>query len=192
MTGDQIASIIYLVLLGTAVGGWFLVSSRDQMNKTLQHAAIWGLIFVGVIAGYGLWGDLGPTRFAAQSVGEDGAISVPRSRDGHYYLTLDINEEPITFVVDTGATEMVLTQTDAERVGIAPETLMFLGSANTANGIVRTAPVTLDRVELAGIPDYDVRAWVNEGEMRESLLGMGYLQRFSRIEIAGDRLMLER
>jgi aspartyl protease family protein len=57
---------------------------------------------------------------------------------------------------------------------------------------VRSAPVRLDTLNLDGIVDRGVRAWVNEGEMFGSLLGMAYLERYERIEIAGDRLVLER
>lgn len=192
MNGDQIANLLYLMLLGSAIAGWFFVQNRDRMGQTLQQAAIWGFIFLGTIAAVGLWSDIRSNVASLQTVTGGGDVSVPRSADGHYYLSLDIDGTPVRFVVDTGASEMVLSTADARRIGIDPTGLDFLGSANTANGIVRTAPVTLDRVALEGIVDRDVRAWVNQGDMRESLLGMGYLNRFARLEFADDRLLLER
>ena len=66
------------------------------------------------------------------------------------------------------------------------------GRAMTAHGEVRTAPVRLDSVELGPVLDRNVRAWVNEGEMDKSLLGMSYLQRWNRIEITGNALVLSR
>jgi aspartyl protease family protein len=95
-------------------------------------------------------------------------------------------------VVDTGASEMVLTTADAARVGINVGELDYLGRANTANGQVRIARVRLDEVVLEGITDRNFRATVNEGEMRESLLGMTYLSKFSRIAIEGNMLVLSR
>ena len=62
----------------------------------------------------------------------------------------------------------------------------------TANGIVRTARVTLNDVRLGNIQDAAVSAYVNEAEMDGSLLGMDYLSRFERIEIARGRLILTR
>ena len=62
----------------------------------------------------------------------------------------------------------------------------------TAHGPVRTAPVRLDDVAIGPFHDNNVRAFVNEGDMRTSLLGMEYLNTFARIEIAGGRLILER
>ncbi len=193
MTGDDTASLIYLVLLGCAVGGWFLVQSRDGIGKMLQQAMIWGFMFLGVIAAYGLWNDVQRQTINNQMLQTgDGQISVPRQSDGHYYLTLALNGENIRFVVDTGATDMVLTRKDADRAGIAPDSLVFLGTANTANGQVRTAPVRINTVRLGDITDTDVRASVNGGDMDGSLLGMGYLEKWGRIEISGGELRLTR
>lgn len=193
MSGDQIERLVYLGLLGTAVAGYFIAANRRRLGELARHAMLWGLIFVGVIAGFGLWSDIRDDVIARQSVVADGSrIEVPRAFDGHYYLTLALNGTPVQFVVDTGASEIVLSQDDARRVGLDPATLIYSGSAGTANGVVRTARVTLEQVALGPVVDYRVPAWVNQGEMNGSLLGMTYLQRFDRIEIADGRLVLER
>jgi aspartyl protease family protein len=193
MNGLDIGNMIYLVLLGVVIGGYLLVANRHQMGKIAQQAAIWVFIFLGAIVVAGMWGDIANTVMPRQSVAQDGTlIIVPRATDGHYYVTLDLNGVPIRFVVDTGASEMVLTQADALRAGVDMSRLIFSGRAMTANGMVETAPVTLDTVTLGGVSDARVRATVNGGEMAESLLGMSYLHRFSRLEIANGKLMLER
>ena len=192
MTTDQIMQLVYLGLLGTAIGGAFLVANRDNLGKTVQQGAIWALIFVGVIGAYGLWEDIQRDVTTRQAIISETQIEVPRSADGHYYLTLDVNDVPLRFVVDTGASQVVLSQTDARRIGLDPETLGFFREASTANGMVRTAPVVLDRVSLGQITDSQLPAVVNGGDMADSLLGMTYLGRFARIEIAGDRLVLSR
>ena len=192
MTTDQTMRAIYLGLLALAIGGSFLAANRQNLGKTLQHALIWGLIFVGMIGAIGLWEDIQRNVSPRQAMISDSEIEVPRSADGHYYLVLDINDVPVRFVVDTGASQVVLTQEDASRVGVDTGRLNYLGSASTANGVVRTAPVTLDKVALGQMIDTRLQAVVNEGAMEDSLLGMEYLSRFSRIEIAGDRLVLVR
>lgn len=193
MADIDIGHLIYLIVLLAMVAGWFFLQSREGLNRTLQYAAVWGLIFVGGAAAVGLWQDISRDAARPQMVRSDsGQIVVPRARDSHYYLTLDVNETPIRFVVDTGATDIVLTRKDAARAGLDPETLNFLGTADTANGSVRTAYVRLDTVSLGPVTDRGVGAVVNDGEMRQSLLGMGYLQRWGRIEITGDELILTR
>lgn len=185
--------LIYLLILLAMLGGWFFMQTREGLNKTLQQAAVWGLIIVGMAAGVGLWQDITYQTGRGQiAVTDAGQIVVPQNRDGHYYLNASVNGATVSFVVDTGATDMVLTKEDARRVGLHPDALIYQGRANTANGQVRTAFVELDEVRLGTTTDRDVSAVVNEGDMRQSLLGMGYLQRWGRIEIADRRLILTR
>lgn len=193
MTGDDYGRVIYLMLLLVAIGGYFLVANRDRLGQALQQGAIWGLIIVGLAAGWNLWQDIAQPSTPRQSVitGE-ARVEVPRARDGHYYLTLEMNGTPIRFVVDTGATDVVLTTQDASSIGIDPDDLAYLGQARTANGTVRTARIRIDDVRLGEFTDRNLPAWVNEGQMETSLLGMAYLQMFDRIEIAQDRLVLTR
>ncbi len=193
MDGDSIARLAYLSLLGAAVVAWFISQNRQSLNKTLQQMMAWVFIFIGVIAVVGLWEDIrstvGPS--AQMSVTGD-TVAVPRSYDGHYYLPVLVNGEPITFLVDTGASQIVLSSADARRVGIDPDQLNYFGRAATANGEVRTAPVRLDSLELGPIVDRNISAWINEGELHQSLLGMDYLHRFSNIQFADGRLILSR
>ncbi len=191
MNEDQIMQAVYLGLLGAAIGASYIFANKNNLSKMAQQAAVWGLIFVGTIAAVGLWSDVSRDITGGQAVvGED--IVIPRSRDGHYYLTLQINGQPVDFVVDTGASEMVLTKLDARRVGINPDDLAYLGVASTANGEVRTASVTLDQVQLGPITDTGVRAVVNDGEMFGSLLGMSYLGLYDTLRITDGELILSR
>ncbi len=190
MSQDDLPRLIYLILLGCVVGSYFFASGRKNLSKTAQQALIWGIIFVGVIAGYGLWNDVQNDVLARQSVGAGGTIVIPRAPDGHYNLTVEINGTTVPFVVDTGASQIVLSQRDAQRVGLDPSALVYSGQAFTANGIVRTAPVTLDTLTLGPVRDRKIRAVVNEGVMDTSLLGMEYLNSMSRIEIIGGEMIL--
>lgn len=186
-------NLIYLVLLLLMVVTWFVAANRQSLGRTVQQALAWGLIFVGIIAAIGVWDDIRSTLSPTQStISETGQIKVPRAADGHFYLTLKINGEPVNFLVDTGASEMVLTRRDAKRAGLSLEDLIYSGRAMTANGEVRTAPVRLDTVALGEVQDRNVTAWVNEGDMDKSLLGMSYLRRWSRIEISDRALLLTR
>ena len=191
MSGDQIAGLAWYGLLIVAVGGYLLVEYRGRMGQMLRGLLAWALIFVGAAAGWGLWHDIGPGLNPRQTERAGGRIELPRARDGHYYVTLQISGEPVEFLVDTGASGVVLTRRDAERVGIKVGDLAYLGRAQTANGAVRTARVTLRDVALGDVRDATVPAYVNDGEMDGSLLGMDYLGRF-RIEIDADRMVLTR
>jgi len=193
MNDYDTAHLIYLVMLGCAVVFWFVASNRESLGRVAQQAVVWGLIFLGVIAAVGLWDDIRRTFRPGQAVfAGDQRIELPRAPDGHYYLTAQVNGAAVDFVIDTGATQIVLTQADARAAGIDPERLAFVGRAYTANGEVRTAPVRLDSIRIGPIHDTGVRAVVNEGALEQSLLGMTYLQRFTSVEISGGKLVLTR
>ncbi len=186
------ARLIYLLILGVAVAGYLIADNRASLGRMARQALAWGLIFIGVIAAYGLWKDIAPDIAPRQSLAQSGSITVPRSSDGHFYLTLRLDGVPVRFVVDTGASAVVLSRQDARRIGLDPDRLIYAGRASTANGEVATALARVGTVELENLTDHDMRVQVNGGEMEGSLLGMDYLRRFSRIEIAGDRLILTR
>jgi aspartyl protease family protein len=190
---DAIARLIYLVVLLAAVGGFFLLGGRQRLSKSVRDFGIWVLIFAMVIIAYGfrdvLTGELFPNRAVRLS---DEAIELRRGIDGHFHARLTIDGVPVSFIVDTGASQMVLSLEDARRVGIDPERLSFTGRASTANGTVRIAPVRLASVQLGPFEERDVEASVNGGQLHSSLLGMSYLQHFARIEISGDVMRLVR
>ncbi|WP_419739754.1 retropepsin-like aspartic protease family protein [Ruegeria sp.] len=193
MDTDNVMRLVYLSVLGTAVVFWFLAQNRQSLNKTLQQVMAWVFIFVGVVAVVGLWEDIRTTVGPAPQMTVTGeTIEVPRSADGHYYLPVHVNGEPITFLVDTGASQIVLSDKDARRAGIDPNQLNYFGRALTANGEVRTAPVRLDTLTVGPITDQNVSAWINEGELHKSLLGMDYLHRFSNIQFTDGRMILSR
>ena len=192
MDGDDFGRLAYLALLLLAVGGYFVAQARRNLGRTAQQAAIWVFIFIGVIVAYGLWGDLRRTALPEQTRVVGDGIEVAASDDGHYYLTAEVNGARVLFVVDTGASQIVLTARDAERAGLDPAGLGYFGSAQTANGIVRTAPVRLERFTLGPFEDRNLPAVVNAGDLDTSLLGMSYLGRFRTLAISGDRLHLTR
>ena len=92
----------YLGLLGAAILGLYLAHNRESLGKVVQQAVVWALIFIGAIAAAGLWSDIRRDVTPAQAMLSDGRIEVPVSRDGHFRLTLQVNDVPVDFVVDTG------------------------------------------------------------------------------------------
>jgi aspartyl protease family protein len=196
LSSDELARVVYLVLLGAVLSSYALIATRGRIGTLLRHSILWALLFTGVSAAWGIWETMTPRMIGMQTA-DHRALDVRRGRDGHFHLTLDIRGPQggapvaVHFILDTGATDMVLRREDAARLGYGPEDLAFLGTARTANGITRTAQVRLEEVRLGQTTQRNVRALVNEGELHVSLLGMTYLSRFSRIEIAGDRLRIE-
>ncbi|HUF86915.1 MAG TPA: TIGR02281 family clan AA aspartic protease [Thermohalobaculum sp.] len=190
---DAQARFFYLALLGIVLAAGLVHFYRARLGTALQHAAIWGLILLGLVAAYGFSDEIASQLFPdrARPAGEQ-AVTLRRAGDGHFYARARVNGTEIRFLVDTGASSVVLSRADAARIGLDPESLSYTVPAHTANGTVMGAPVQLERVELGGVAASGVRAMVNAGEMRTSLLGMSYLGGFSRLSVEGDTLRLTR
>ncbi len=181
---------LYVGLLLASLTGWAVVELRKGAGRMAKMVLAWGMIFLGLVALYGLWGDIRRGIRPSQEV-TAGSVILPRGDDGHYYATLEIGGVPVLFMADTGASEVVLNAKDAARLGITGDGLAFTGQAMTANGMVQTARVTLRDVKFGPFSDAAIPAAVTTGAMDISLLGMSYLGQFS-ISIAGDRMELKR
>jgi aspartyl protease family protein len=120
------------------------------------------------------------------------SVIVPRDAHGHFQVDSRVDGRRLTFMVDTGASVVALTVSDAASLGIHPADREFTVLVKTANGTVRAAPVELDRVEIADLTVHNVAAMVlPEGALSDNLLGLSFLSRLHRWEFANGKLVLE-
>jgi aspartyl protease family protein len=95
-------------------------------------------------------------------------------------------------MVDTGASAVALSYEDAQDVGLHPGNLDFNIPVSTANGVVKAAGVSLDKVEIDGVRVSDVQGLVMpEGVMRGSLLGMSFLGKLKSFKVEDGVLYLK-
>ena len=119
-------------------------------------------------------------------------VTLDGDRSGHFRAEAEVDGRRIDFVVDTGASVVVLRESDAFRVGIRPSLRDFTARVSTANGEVKAARTKLRRVEIGGITVYDVNAMVLPDEaLSTNLLGVSFLSRLKRYEYANGRMVLE-
>ena len=117
-------------------------------------------------------------------------LTVPVSADGHFYVDVMLEGTEVQFMVDTGASGIMLSRDAAESIGLDLEALNYTYRTHTANGTGRAAPVTLTDLRLDEIAMEDVRAIVNDAEMPFSLLGMSFLSRLESYEVRNGYLIL--
>jgi aspartyl protease family protein len=126
------------------------------------------------------------------SHGSDSVI-VPRDRLGHFRTDGRIDGRRLDFLIDTGASVVVLTADGAASLGLHPGSSEYRVTLKTANGVVHAAPTTLDMVEIGGIMVRDVPAVVMpDGVLTENLLGMSFLSRLRHFEYSDGKMVLER
>ncbi len=104
----------------------------------------------------------------------DKAITLQRNRYGHYVADGFINGERVTFLLDTGASDISVPGDLAEKLGLRRGPAQ---QYNTANGVITGYLTRLDSVKLGEIELHDVRASINPHEQGdELLLGMSFLK----------------
>lgn len=184
--------VVYLVLLGSVVLVSVFQMYRNRMGQAMQHAMIWVLIFAGAILAFGFKDQLTAVLYGEPQQIDGETIALKRGEGGHFFATAEVNGATIRFLVDTGATNLVLSKADAEKIGIETDTLNYILRSQTANGEVRGAPVRIDEIQLGDFTDNNVRAVVNGGELGISLLGMSYLDLYRAFRVEGDTMLLIR
>jgi len=130
-----------------------------------------------------------PNQQPITQIDADGVyeLQLQRNRQGHYVFSGLINDTRTVFLLDTGATDVVLSEQLAARAGLQPGLAM---QAMTANGRVTVYSTIIDELRLGDIILEDVRASINPAMSGDAaLLGMSALR---QIEFSqrGDALTL--
>jgi len=137
-----------------------------------------------------------PTRSSSASseptgaAGWPGTLEIKRNPGGHFMAAGSVNGNPLTFVVDTGASGVVLGRGDAARAGVMVDDATFNGEARTAGGTIRVAHVRLARVRVGTIELPDVAGIILDVDGTLPLLGQSFLSRIDKVAIERDRMTL--
>ena len=133
-----------------------------------------------------------PVEQPAQvSVGQH-KMELASGRDGHFHVDARVDGRHIDFMVDTGASLVIMRESDAADIGIRPMPRDYTAVISTANGRIKAARAKLDRIEVGDITVFDVPALVLPDEaLSQNLLGVAFLSRLRRYEFADGRMLLE-
>ncbi|MGH6964972.1 MAG: retropepsin-like aspartic protease family protein [Phenylobacterium sp.] len=170
-----------------------------RWGEKARHAAIWaaivGVLVLGVTyrdellgVGQRIRGEFSSSYPVATGAHE---LVVSQDPDGGFYLMGRVNGQAVRFLVDTGASETVLSPADAERIGVDAAGLAFDHPSETANGVGYAAPFTADSLAVGTIRFENMPILVNQAPMSSSLLGMTFLKRLESFRVSGRKLYLK-
>jgi aspartyl protease family protein len=204
LDNDTFGYVALLIAIAVFVGGGMLGSYRGRAGAMMRDAVTWLALGLGLVTIYAYKDDLMP--IAARVVGElvpgtamtveqsSGGLTEVRIRkrlDGHFTAKVRVNGKPISMIVDTGASSIVLRPEDAEKAGIDTKALTYRVPVLTANGRAMAARIRLDKVAIGPLDRKGVDALVAQaGALTQSLLGMSFLSRLRSYEFSGDFLTL--
>jgi len=206
LSGNQDMRLVYmggfLVLLLAGLVGRSSVAPLSNLRQTLGQLTFWGAMILLLIAGYSyrgelrpvadrILGELDPSRpRTEESLSSKPSTIFTMADDGQFHIRAEVGGVAVSFILDTGASDVMLTPADARRLGFDPASLAYTRRYQTANGTVEGAPVTLPSIDMGSIHMTDVAASVSQVDSGSSLLGMSFLSRLASLHIEGSKLTL--
>ncbi|MEN0087122.1 MAG: TIGR02281 family clan AA aspartic protease [Pseudomonadota bacterium] len=201
LEAGQFAGLISLSAIGIWIGmGAF---HGTALSENLRNMALWAGIFLLIGLAYAYRFEFGDVRdrlvssfvpgSAISSLDNSGRVQVATTRidNGQFVLTGEAGEADVRFLVDTGASTVVLTAQDASAAGIDVENLRFSIPVSTAGGLARAAQAQLETLRIGDIERRNVQVLVSQpSDLRTSLLGMTFLNTLSAFTFERDRLVL--
>lgn len=198
---DDLAGLVYFGLLGAVIGATVIGMHRN-IGEMLRNMLIWLVMMLGLATGWlyqdqaremvlRVAGGLAPGRPVSISDGNGPAVLIRKSLNGHFEAAGEVNGNPVSFLIDTGATSIALSHDDALRVGFSDDDLRYTLVINTANGKAKAAAVSLDTVTVGTVQRTGLRAVVAEpGQLDQSLLGMNFISSLTAFEMRRDEVIL--
>jgi len=107
-------------------------------------------------------------------------IVLQRNAYGHYVTSGTINDHPVVFLLDTGASDIAIPESVANKIGLSKGRAITI---KTANGNVKAYRTRIDSVAVGDIRLYDLNATILENMAGEEiLLGMNFLKHLEIIQ----------
>jgi aspartyl protease family protein len=194
------AKLAVVVVVGASVLALF----RQNFAQALQSALIWVVAALLFAVGYTYRADLAvigrkvmaevvPARPQSAAVVRPvgPSFEIVKGRGGEVQVPTKVNGADIGMVLDTGASQVVLTQEAARAAGLPMVLLDYDVVVETANGRTRAAAVILDRLAVGPIVERKVPALIAQpGQLKVSLLGMTFLSRLESWEMREGKVIL--
>lgn len=200
MTNDVMLGSLYILMAIMLVLG-SLISRREPVARLFKAAIAWVAIFG---AGFVLFSFRDDLRYVGQRLkaeatgaplveagGEE--VRVPMAIDGHFWVKGMVNDVPVKFLVDSGATMTTIDRSTAAKAGVAvsarPDQVV-----RTGNGLIRVASGRADSVRIASIERRDVGVHITNDEFDGAdmnVLGMNYLSSLRGWGVEGRWLVLQ-
>lgn len=198
VTSHDMPYMVRMLALLAFLSAGVVFARRVSLGEAARNIAVWIGIGAVLMLGYTFRDDLAFVGNRVQSeflpadpVSSGGhVLAVTQDEGGDFYLYGTADGVRIRFLIDTGASGIVLSPSDASRMGIDLVKLHFSGGYETANGMGAGAPWTIRTLAVGPIQQWNVPASINKTDMHASLLGMSFLRRLKSFEISGRKLYL--
>lgn len=197
---ESYVDFVRLFALLALISSGLIFARQIKIGEVVRNISIWTGVAAVLLLGYTYRSDLAEIFDRVRTelipgqavIGKGNSVVITANMDGHFYVNGHVNGKSVYLMIDTGASDVMLSPQDASRVGLGSDQLSFTRVYNTANGIGYGAPVRLESLKLGSIEFRDFKASVNKADMDHSLLGMSFLERLESFEFRGNKLHLRK
>ena len=194
MTNDTMLGGLYLLMAMMLVLG-ALINRREPIAKLFVMALAWVGIFGAGFVLFTFRDDLGwvAQRLRTEATGAPitvgNEVRIPMAIDGHFWVEGRINDQPVKFLVDSGATVTTIDRGTAARVGV-----QISDGRNqmvrTGNGVIQVASGRAQRIAIDTIDRDNLGLHIADTDDM-NVLGMNFLSTLSRWSVEGRWLVLQ-
>lgn len=190
---DLMKFIYGFALLSILLTALLTRSTYEKNIPYVNYILIWATVFTLGLVFYMMKEELSEYLNPSDPIVTADDIKIRRSYDNHFYLEAEINSNTVTFLIDTGASNISLSFNDALRLGINTDELIFNIPVNTANGQIFLAPIVIPEIHIGNAIFKDVKATVIPKEPRNqtSIFGLSFLDLFDYYIVDNDILILK-
>jgi aspartyl protease family protein len=198
VTGQDAPYLVRTLGVLAFVSAGVVFARRMKFAEVVRNIAVWVAIAAVLVLGYSYRDALSSVGARVQSefipgnpvALEPHTMVLTQDSGGDFYVFGTVNGTRVRFLVDTGASDIVLAPADARRIGIDVAALQYVPGYETANGIGAGARVTLNTLSVGRFTVWNVPVDVNRTDMHASLLGMAFLKRMKSFEFRDRELIL--
>ena len=192
------AALVRMVAILAVISSSLLFIRQVNLKQTVRNILMWAGIMGMLALGFAY---REPLRDAALRLRSGlipgypvqtgtGEMVISESEGGNYQVYGTVNGVRVRFLIDTGASDIVLSPADARRAGIDFGLLDFDHRYETANGVGKGALTKVNTLTVGDVHFSDVAVSVNQADMNASLLGMAFLKRFKSFGFSEGKLTL--
>lgn len=198
LTEDQNINLIFaigaLVLVASA-----LFSRRLGLGEIIRTALAWVAIFAVFIVAFSYQHEILAVwnRVAGEVTGTNeqrvvgDTLRIRQSADGHFWANATVNELPVRFLIDSGATTTAMTLRTAKTAGIEISNSPFPVILSTANGSVEAQRGLIQSLQIGSMVAKDLPVVVAEEFGDANVIGMNFLSQLKSWRVEGRVMIME-
>lgn len=198
MDGSDTANVIWYVAVLVLVGS-ALLSRRIKLRSAIGMILAWICIFAVVATAFSYREELRDVgkRVSSDIMGkprqsvEGRSLRVAMSGDGHYWVDGIVNDVPVRFLIDSGATITALSSTTAKAASLEIDTQRMPLVLNTANGPVEGQRAVAANVKFGSIEVRDLPVVVSPAFGDVNVIGMNMLSQLKSWRVENRQMILQ-